>query len=161
DPLKADVKDPEGRRRLARVLDRGLATEAGFALPLARTGEAWASDSWRFRRGRLYLVPGDSPMGLRLPLGSLGPGYGPAPGGPGGEAAGAARGAAGADRGAAGEGRVAAGAAARAVRGGAGRRAARVRPAGGVGSGLLRPGSGGGRGAGGAGGGGAAGGISA
>ena len=79
DPLKADVADPEERRRLARVLDRGLATEAGFALPLARMGEGWGSDRWSFRRGRLYLMPGDSPMGLRLPLRSLGPGFVPAP----------------------------------------------------------------------------------
>ena len=79
DPLKADVRDPEERRRLARVLDRGLASEVGFALPLARLGGAWQSDAWSFRRGRLYLVPGDGPMGLRLPLGSLGPGWVPAP----------------------------------------------------------------------------------
>lgn len=79
DPLEADVKDPEERRRLARVLDRGLATEAGFALPLARVGQGWGSDTWSFRRGRLYLLPGDGPMGLRLPLGSLGPGFVPAP----------------------------------------------------------------------------------
>ncbi|HVE83024.1 MAG TPA: transglutaminase family protein, partial [Myxococcales bacterium] len=79
DPLRADARDPEERRRLARVLDRGLATEAGFALPLARLGGLWVSDRWSFRRGRLYLVPGDSPMGLRLPLGALGPGWVPSP----------------------------------------------------------------------------------
>lgn len=72
DPLAADLDDPEERRRLARVLDRGLATQAGYVLPLARAGQGWASERWTFRRGRLYLIPGDSPMGLRLPLASLG-----------------------------------------------------------------------------------------
>ncbi len=68
-------RDPEERRRLARLLDRGLATEAGFVLPLARAptakGGGWRSEKWTFRRERLYLLPGDSPIGLRLPLGSI------------------------------------------------------------------------------------------
>lgn len=71
DPLKADLEDPEERRRLARVLDRGLGLEAGFVLPLTRAGSGWATDRWTFRRGRLFLIPGDSPIGLRLPLRSL------------------------------------------------------------------------------------------
>src|SRR6267378_4332916 len=36
DPLASDLRDGEERRRLARVLERGLATPAGFVLPLAR-----------------------------------------------------------------------------------------------------------------------------
>ena len=74
DPLRADLDDGEERRRLARVLDRGLGREAGWVLPLARaSGGSWRSEDWRFRRDRLYLIPGDSPIGLRLPLGSLPP----------------------------------------------------------------------------------------
>ena len=74
DPHAADLDDPEERRRLARVLDRGLGREAGWVLPLARAaGGSWRSEEWRFRRERLYLMPGDSPIGLRLPLGSLPP----------------------------------------------------------------------------------------
>jgi uncharacterized protein (DUF2126 family) len=72
DPLAADLRDPEERRRLARVLDRGLGTEAGYVLPLAVEGARFRSERWSFRRGRLHLLPGDSPMGLRLPLASLG-----------------------------------------------------------------------------------------
>ncbi len=80
DPLRADLRDPEERRRLARLLDRGLATEAGFVLPLAGVagvkgagvkGGGWRSAAWKLRRERLYLVPGDSAVGLRLPLDSI------------------------------------------------------------------------------------------
>jgi uncharacterized protein (DUF2126 family)/transglutaminase-like putative cysteine protease len=74
DPLKADLDDSEDRRRLARVLGRGLGREAGFVLPLARVGGTWVSERWAFRRGHLFLVPGDSTMGLRLPLKSIGEG---------------------------------------------------------------------------------------
>jgi uncharacterized protein (DUF2126 family) len=71
DPLAADLRSSEERRRLARVLDRGLATPAGYVLPLARSDGAFHSERWPFRRERLYLLQGDSPIGLRLPLASL------------------------------------------------------------------------------------------
>src|SRR5512137_2500030 len=71
-PLKADLADAEERRRLARVLDRGLATPVAWALPISRVEGAWRTDTWEFRRENLFLIPGDSPAGLRLPLKSLG-----------------------------------------------------------------------------------------
>ncbi len=75
DPRHAGLDDPDERRRLARTLDRGAGTPVGWVLPLARaTDGAWRSESWTFRREHLFLVPGDSPAGLRLPLASLGPG---------------------------------------------------------------------------------------
>ena len=73
DPLTADLKDPAERRRLAELLGRGLGEPTGFVLPLHwdyRRG-SWRSGPWPLRRQRLYLVPGDSPLGLRLPLDSL------------------------------------------------------------------------------------------
>jgi uncharacterized protein (DUF2126 family)/transglutaminase-like putative cysteine protease len=75
DPLTAKLDDPEERRRLARLLDRGISTEAGYVLPLTRFDDTWVSDRWTFRRGTMFLIPGDGPMGLRLPLQSLGAGY--------------------------------------------------------------------------------------
>ena len=75
DPLAADLSKPDERARLARLLQAGLATPAGFVLPLrpapGRPDIAWETSPWPLRRERLYLVPGDSPLGLRLPLGSL------------------------------------------------------------------------------------------
>ncbi|WP_437756496.1 DUF2126 domain-containing protein [Sorangium sp. So ce1389] len=71
DPLKADLDDPEERRRLAKILDRGLGSEVGFVLPLTRQWGSWLSERWGFRRGHLFLLPGDSSIGLRLPLRSL------------------------------------------------------------------------------------------
>lgn len=70
DPFEADLGDSEERRRLARILSRGMKTPAGYALPVAKAGE-WITTHLDLRRDRLYLVPGDSPMGLRLPLGSM------------------------------------------------------------------------------------------
>jgi len=75
DPLRADLKDPLERRRLADVLTRGLGTVTGYALPLRWTADStsggWQSGHWVFRRDRMYLIPGNSPMGYRLPLESL------------------------------------------------------------------------------------------
>ena len=69
----AGAKDSLARRRLARVLEQGLDTPSGFVLPLNWNfyGQNWSSSIWEFRRGRLTLIPGDSPVGLRLPLDSL------------------------------------------------------------------------------------------
>lgn len=71
DALEAELGDAEERLRLARVLDHGLGREVGYVLPLGRSAGVWVTDRWRFRRGRLFLLPGDSALGLRLPLASL------------------------------------------------------------------------------------------
>ena len=74
DPLDSKLKDPEERARLARVFERGLDHIVGYALPLrAITGGSarWMTGPWFLRPETLFLIPGDSPMGLRLPLDSL------------------------------------------------------------------------------------------
>jgi uncharacterized protein (DUF2126 family) len=73
----ADAKlDAETSARMARVFERGLDQPIGYVLPIRRLkggtlGKGWISEHWKTRRGALYLTPGDSPVGLRLPLDTL------------------------------------------------------------------------------------------
>lgn len=80
DPRTAKLKDSDERSRLARQLEHGLGEPVAFVLPLkpeapaqadTPAASAWRSSRWPLRREQLYLVPGDSPAGLRLPLNSL------------------------------------------------------------------------------------------
>ena len=73
DPLDSKLKDPEERQRLLNVFTKGLGTPRGFVLPVQRwqSQARWMSERWKLRGGRLTLIPGDSPVGLRLPLESL------------------------------------------------------------------------------------------
>ncbi len=69
------VKDPLERERLARVFEKGLENSVGYVLPISRehNGRArrWRSGPWFLRSEKCYLIPGDSPIGYRLPLDSL------------------------------------------------------------------------------------------
>ena len=75
DPFQSNLSNEEDRGRLAKIFEQGLDKVIGYVLPLQRQpGSAdfpWASGPWFFRPERCYLVPGDSPIGLRLPLDSL------------------------------------------------------------------------------------------
>ena len=69
------LKDPLERARLARVFGQGLASNVGSVLPLRRVIDGgvrrWQSGKWFFKAGEMFLIPGDSPLGLRLPLEAL------------------------------------------------------------------------------------------
>lgn len=87
------LESVEDRERLKRVFERGLDVPVGYVLPLSRVhkkdGPTWQSGMWMLQadgsqRGetqpkgplkksvaKLRLIPGDSPIGLRLPLESL------------------------------------------------------------------------------------------
>ncbi|ULQ51928.1 DUF2126 domain-containing protein [Flavihumibacter fluvii] len=73
DPLKADLKDSIERRTIAQLLDKGLHHPAGYVLPIKWNydNSQWRSGKWEFKRDYLFLMPGNSPIGLRLPLESL------------------------------------------------------------------------------------------
>lgn len=66
-----DLKDSRSRRNLTNRLSKGLDEPVGWMLPLRRTVDGWRSSVWPLRREHVFLVPGDSPMGLRLPLESI------------------------------------------------------------------------------------------
>ncbi len=70
DPRDSKLEDPELRARLARVFERGLSREVGYVLPVEK-GARWLSEHWTTRSGHLFLLPGDSAIGFRLPLNSL------------------------------------------------------------------------------------------
>jgi len=68
-PTDPRLEDPEERARLVNSFRRGLGAVTGYVLPLQYG--SWKSGPWPFRAKRLFLLPGESPAGLRLPLDSL------------------------------------------------------------------------------------------
>lgn len=70
DPLKSNLADAEERARMARVFGGGLGNVVGYVLPVRHADAGWESGPWFLRDGTLWLIPGDSPMGYRLPLDS-------------------------------------------------------------------------------------------
>jgi uncharacterized protein (DUF2126 family)/transglutaminase-like putative cysteine protease len=73
DAINSKVADPLERERLMRVFESELDAPVGYVLPITRPveGVPWRSGPWFLRRERCYLIPGDSPLGFRLPLDSL------------------------------------------------------------------------------------------
>jgi uncharacterized protein (DUF2126 family)/transglutaminase-like putative cysteine protease len=68
-PADPKLNDPEERQRMVRAFQRGLGAVVGYVLPLQYG--SWKSGPWTFKSEYMYLLPGDSPAGLRLPLDSL------------------------------------------------------------------------------------------
>ena len=80
DPFHSKLDDEMERARLRRVFEQKLDTPVGYVMPIQPAtsgggprlaGAVWTTGPWFFRDERMYLMPGDSPMGLRLPLDSL------------------------------------------------------------------------------------------
>ncbi len=77
DPFDSKLEDEQERVRLRRVFTQKLDAVVGYMLPVKAqegpglAGPAWTTGPWFLRDERLYLMPGDSPMGYRLPLDSL------------------------------------------------------------------------------------------
>ncbi len=73
DPLSINPKDSLERQALMKQLERGLDKPVAFVLTLqwAFEKKGWISRKWELRGQQLYLVPGDSHVGYRLPLESI------------------------------------------------------------------------------------------
>jgi len=68
-PHDPHLDDPEARTRMVHTFERGLGAVVGYVLPLQHG--SWKSGPWPLRGDHMFLLPGDSPAGLRLPLESL------------------------------------------------------------------------------------------
>ncbi|MDI7776330.1 transglutaminase family protein, partial [Asticcacaulis sp. EMRT-3] len=71
--LEADLYEATERKRLQAKLDDNVGKPTGYVLPLmfSAVSDGWMSHRWTFRTEKMLLIPGDSPVGLRLPLGAL------------------------------------------------------------------------------------------
>jgi uncharacterized protein (DUF2126 family)/transglutaminase-like putative cysteine protease len=75
-PEKVNLKDKLERDRVTRIFQKGLGEAVGYALPIKRVSygnqPGWMAGAWFLRDDdTLWLIPGDSAMGLRLPLDSI------------------------------------------------------------------------------------------
>lgn len=82
DPFDSRLDDEMERERIRRVFDQKFSHVVGYVLPIQVKDSSilsvnthhkteWMTGPWHTRGERVYLIPGDSPMGYRLPLDSL------------------------------------------------------------------------------------------
>jgi uncharacterized protein (DUF2126 family)/transglutaminase-like putative cysteine protease len=81
DVIDNKLKNEEDRERLRRVFEEGLGHPVGYILPIQKAQNqdlewTWQSGLWMLRgqtkdKRNIVLIPGDSPIGLRLPLDSI------------------------------------------------------------------------------------------
>ena len=72
-PEEIDYNQPNERQSLRKKLESGIGNPCGYVLPLHwdEHTRLWRSCTWELERGYLWLLPGDSSIGYRLPLTSL------------------------------------------------------------------------------------------
>ncbi|MGY5353162.1 transglutaminase family protein [Wenyingzhuangia sp. IMCC45533] len=74
-PMDIDINKDNSedlvRQKLAEILKQGTNKAVGHVLPINKSKDKWFTSEWQFRRKNLFLTPGTSPIGLRLPLSSL------------------------------------------------------------------------------------------
>lgn len=71
DPKKYNKNDTHLRRKLGDILEQGIGKAVGHVFPLIKKNGRWITNRWEFRGKHLLLTPGNSSIGLRLPLDSL------------------------------------------------------------------------------------------
>ena len=75
DPTDPKLEDPNERSMMIRTFRQGLSNPVGYTLPLRRAWwqarPGWIGGRWPVRSESVFLIPGDSPIGLRLPLDTL------------------------------------------------------------------------------------------
>ncbi|MEM9825602.1 MAG: transglutaminase family protein [Planctomycetota bacterium] len=81
DPSDPKLDDPNERAMMIRTFQNGLTKPVGYVLPIRRawwqargatqTRSGWQGGRWPIRGDYVFLLPGDSPIGLRLPLETL------------------------------------------------------------------------------------------
>ncbi|MEI8606786.1 transglutaminase family protein [Pseudoalteromonas sp. B160] len=77
-PKEVGPKQPEllsamSRKGFLAKMEQGIEKPVGYALPLQfnQAKHCWQSCKWEFKREYCFLLPGESPLGYRLPLDSL------------------------------------------------------------------------------------------
>jgi uncharacterized protein (DUF2126 family)/transglutaminase-like putative cysteine protease len=73
DPLDPKLQEFSERARLAHIFEKAAQEPIGYVLPLRRVPTRsgtprWTSQPWFPLKERMFLTPGDSPMGYRLPI---------------------------------------------------------------------------------------------
>jgi uncharacterized protein (DUF2126 family)/transglutaminase-like putative cysteine protease len=72
-PKQPELLDAMSRKGLLAKMEQGIEKPIGYVLPLHWNDgkHCWQSCTWEFKRGHCFLLPGESPLGYRLPLDSL------------------------------------------------------------------------------------------
>ncbi|TWE12734.1 DUF2126 domain-containing protein [Rudaeicoccus suwonensis] len=73
DPESLSNTTESDRQEIVESVDANAGVPAGWVVPVfpLPDGDGWGTTHWRTRRSRLFLMSGTSPLGLRLPLGSI------------------------------------------------------------------------------------------